>query len=109
MNLYLEQNKLEEWEELQARYEKLGGYKRIPAEKILKGFKLEAYLLSPMSSLSSGQRSRVSLAKVLIQNPDLLLLDEPTNHLDSEMVYFLEKVLKTRYNNTVSVSNKRRC
>lgn len=47
-----------------------------------------------VSTLSGGQKKRVGLAKVLIQEPDLLLLDEPTNHLDYEAITWLEIYLK---------------
>lgn len=47
-----------------------------------------------ISTLSGGQKKRVSLAKVLIDEPDLLLLDEPTNHLDYEAIEWLENYLK---------------
>jgi ABC transport system ATP-binding/permease protein len=46
-----------------------------------------------ISTLSGGQRKRVALAKVLIEDPDLLILDEPTNHLDVEMAEWLEEYL----------------
>ncbi|MGB0521489.1 MAG: ABC-F family ATP-binding cassette domain-containing protein [Flammeovirgaceae bacterium] len=46
-----------------------------------------------VSQLSGGQRKRVALAKVIIENPDLLILDEPTNHLDVEMIEWLEDYL----------------
>ncbi len=47
-----------------------------------------------IGSLSGGQRKRVQLAKVLIEEPDFILLDEPTNHLDLSMIEWLEQYLK---------------
>lgn len=52
------------------------------------------HLDQKMHSLSGGQRKRVALATVLIEEPDLVLLDEPTNHLDVEMIEWLEAYLK---------------
>jgi ATP-binding cassette subfamily F protein uup len=46
-----------------------------------------------VGSLSGGQKRRIALAKVLIEEPDLVLLDEPTNHLDLEMIEWLEQFL----------------
>ena len=46
-----------------------------------------------VASLSGGQKRRIALAKVLIEEPDLVLLDEPTNHLDLEMIEWLEEFL----------------
>jgi ATP-binding cassette subfamily F protein uup len=52
-----------------------------------------AFLDRTISTLSGGQKKRVALAKVLIDEPDLLILDEPTNHLDIEMIEWLENYL----------------
>lgn len=52
-----------------------------------------AQLEQPVSTLSGGQKKRVALAKLLIDDPDFLILDEPTNHLDLEMIEWLEKYL----------------
>ena len=51
-------------------------------------------LTQKVSSLSGGQRKRLSLAIILINKPDLLILDEPTNHLDLEMIEWLEAFFK---------------
>ena len=61
--------------------------------QILFKLKLEDLSLK-VSSLSGGQRKRLSLAIILISKPDLLILDEPTNHLDLEMIEWLENYFK---------------
>jgi sulfate-transporting ATPase len=54
----------------------------------------------PVNVLSGGERRRVALCRLLLQQPDILLLDEPTNHLDAESIQWLETFLK-QYDGTV--------
>ncbi|MCE7869512.1 energy-dependent translational throttle protein EttA [bacterium CPR1] len=62
---------------------------------------------SPVTILSGGERRRVALCKVLLQQPDLLLLDEPTNHLDAESVAWLEQHLAQYEGTVVAVTHDR--
>jgi ATP-binding cassette ChvD family protein len=60
-----------------------------------------------VSTLSGGERRRVALCKLLLQQPDLLLLDEPTNHLDAESVLWLEQHLEKYQGTVVAVTHDR--
>lgn len=57
--------------------------------------------------LSGGQRKRIAMAKVLIEEPDVLILDEPTNHLDLETVEWLENIVKTKFQTILLVTHDR--
>ncbi len=61
----------------------------------------------PMRELSGGQRKRVALARVLIEDPDFLILDEPTNHLDLESIEWLEGHLSTAQTTLLLVTHDR--
>jgi len=60
-----------------------------------------------ISSLSGGQRKRLALAKLLIDDPEVFILDEPTNHLDIEMIEWLESFLTTGQKTLIMVTHDR--
>src|SRR5690606_20189617 len=60
-----------------------------------------------IDTLSGGQRKRLALAKLLIDEPDVYILDEPTNHLDIETIEWLEKLLTTGQKTVLLVSHDR--
>jgi ATP-binding cassette ChvD family protein len=61
----------------------------------------------PVSVLSGGEKRRVALCRLLLQNPDILLLDEPTNHLDAETVAWLEHHLQQYQGTVIAVTHDR--
>ncbi len=60
-----------------------------------------------IKNLSGGEKRRVALCRLLIQEPDVLLLDEPTNHLDAESVHWLEQHLKQYKGTVIAVTHDR--
>ncbi len=61
----------------------------------------------PIKNLSGGERRRVALCRLLLQQPDVLLLDEPTNHLDAESVHWLEHHLAQYQGTVIAVTHDR--
>jgi ATP-binding cassette ChvD family protein len=62
---------------------------------------------TPVNVLSGGERRRVALCRLLLQQPDILLLDEPTNHLDTESVAWLEQHLQRYAGTVIAVTHDR--
>lgn len=75
---------------------------------ILNGFKFDESMWEmPISDLSGGQNTRLALAKMLLEKPELLVLDEPTNHLDIETIAWLENYLVNYQGALIIVSHDR--
>lgn len=76
------------------------------AKQVLQMLKITNFS-QPVSELSGGQKKRVALASVLIEQPDIMILDEPTNHLDMEMVEWLEDFLSRFTGSLLMVTHDR--
>src|SRR3712207_5897606 len=87
---------LERYGRLQGDFERDGGYDyRARAASTLSGLGLAPEdWKRPVGSFSGGEQSRIALARLLLEEPDLVLLDEPTNHLDLEAIEWLENFVK---------------
>ncbi len=100
---------MERYHALLHEFEEKGGYYfRSEAGGILRGLGFgEDDFGRRMDELSGGQKTRVSLAKLLARKPDVLLLDEPTNHLDMSSITWLEGFLKSYKGAVLLVSHDR--
>lgn len=105
----------EEMERLLVRYGMLqedfiqrGGYEiEARIDQVLNGLKIKSLKFEEWGHLSGGERTKVGLAKLLLQEPDLLLLDEPTNHLDLEAIEWLGSFISHYKGTIVLVSHDR--
>jgi ATP-binding cassette, subfamily F, member 3 len=100
---------LERYGRLQGEFERAGGYEyRARAASTLSGlgFAPEDWK-RPVGSFSGGEQSRIALARLLLEEPDLVLLDEPTNHLDLKALEWLENFVKGTKSAVLVVSHDR--
>jgi ATP-binding cassette subfamily F protein 3 len=100
---------MQSYGELEHSYEHAGGYRaeaRFRAVTIGLGFS-DSDLQRPVATFSGGERTRLQLARLLLEEPDLLLLDEPTNHLDISAVEWLEGYLRDWRGSVLIVSHDR--
>ena len=103
------QQVLNEYDRLQHEFNDLNGYGyESEIKSVLHGFRFgEEYYQHLISNLSGGQKTRLALARLLLEKPDLLILDEPTNHLDIETLSWLENYLQNYRGALLMVSHDR--
>ena len=100
---------LKKYGNLQEEYLNIGGYERNEKfSKICSKFNIYENMLNQnYNNLSGGERTKINLAKLLLNNPDILLLDEPTNHLDIDALNFLEELISKYKGTALIVSHDR--
>lgn len=99
----------QEYQRLEARFASLDGYhSEVKISTVLNGMGFGSFNRSTsVESMSGGERTRLMLAKLLVESPDLLILDEATNHLDFKMLGWLEEYLSTYRGAILTVSHDR--
>ena len=100
---------LSEYDALTSRFEAGGGYEiDTETDKICNGLMIsQAQREQLFSSLSGGEKTRVNLARLLLEKTDILLLDEPTNHLDMHAVEWLEEYISRFKGTVLTISHDR--
>ena len=100
---------MKEYDKLSTRYQVEGGYDMdVDVDKICNGLGIPGEMRSQdFSMLSGGEKTRVNLARLLLEKTDILLLDEPTNHLDMKSVEWLEEYLLKFKGTVLTISHDR--
>ena len=98
-----------QYDQLQTKFQSQGGYEiNSKIRGVLTGFGFTEQMYDqPVTDLSGGQKTKLALAKILLERPQLLILDEPTNHLDMNVLTWLESYLKTYRGALLIVSHDR--
>ncbi len=98
-----------EYDRLTAEFERLGGYDiDFERDKVANGLDIPAEMRCRLfSQLSGGEKTRVNLARLILENTDILLLDEPTNHLDLHATEWLEEYLSKFKGTVLTISHDR--
>ena len=100
---------LREYDRLQEDFRRLGGYEMdVDRSRVANGLDITpAMLAQDFASLSGGEKTRVNLARLILENTDILLLDEPTNHLDLHATEWLEDYLLHFKGTVLAISHDR--
>jgi len=100
---------LREYDNLSNRFQSGGGYEMdVDVDKVCNGLGIALdQRIQIFSSLSGGEKTRVNLARLLLEKTDILLLDEPTNHLDLRSVEWLESYINTFKGTVLVISHDR--
>ena len=100
---------LKRYGDISARFEALGGYDTDTAvNKVANGLRISAAMRTqPFDLLSGGEKTRVNLGRLILEDTDILLLDEPTNHLDLQATEWLEEYLKSFHGTVLTISHDR--
>lgn len=98
-----------QYDQLQTNFQSQGGYEiDSQIRGVLTGFGFDESMYDqPVTNLSGGQKTKLALAKIILQRPQLLILDEPTNHLDMNVLTWLEGYLKGYSGTLLVVSHDR--
>ena len=100
---------LHAYDDLLGRFQAGGGYEMdVDVDKVCNGLAIPAQQRTQaFDSLSGGEKTRVNLARLLLEKTDILLLDEPTNHLDLSSVEWLERYIKSFKGTVLTISHDR--
>ncbi len=103
------EEQLKEYDNLTNRFQSGGGYDMdVEVDKVCNGLGITAdQRVQEFDSLSGGEKTRVNLARLLLEKTDILLLDEPTNHLDLNSVEWLEGYIKSFKGTVLTISHDR--